>query len=160
LVPNAQLEQPGSGLLGSSGQSVARILFVDDESAILRLFGLVLESAGYEVTTALSAAEAKRKLSEQNFNLVITDVRMESPTAGFEVLRAARRISPTLPVALLTAFPIPTSDWKQAGADAFFVKGADVTRPMLEWISASLAAEKARAEDAAQQADRDQKQAS
>lgn len=135
---------------------MARILFVDDESAIIRLFGLVLESAGHEVITALSAAEAKLKLSEQSFNLVITDVRMESPTAGFEVVRAARRISPTLPVALLTAFPIPTADWKQAGADAFFEKGADV-KQMLEWISASLAAEKARAESAQRD---DKKQAS
>jgi two-component system response regulator GlrR len=118
---------------------MARILIVDDEPAILQTFKLVLESAGYEVTTADSATDAKQKLADQKFDVVITDVRMETSTAGFDVVRAAHQTSPATPVALLTAFPLPTADWKRAGADAFFNKGFNV-REMLDWIRARLGA--------------------
>jgi CheY-like chemotaxis protein len=127
--------------------AVPRILIVDDEPSILSLLRLVLEGENYEVDTAASAADAARKLDEQSFQLVITDIRMETPTAGFEVVRAARRVAGDVPVALLTAFPVPTNDWKQAGADTLFMKGMDSTFKMLEWIQGALAGAKPKAEE-------------
>jgi DNA-binding NtrC family response regulator len=124
---------------------VARILIVDDEPTILRSFGWVLESEGYEVTTAVSAADATQKLTVQTFDIVITDVRMETPTAGFDVVRAVRHSSPTTPVALLTAFPLLTADWERAGVDALFSKGADV-EAILKWIRTCLEAASAQSE--------------
>src|SRR5262249_34577795 len=116
-----------------------RILIVDDEATIRFTLCLVLESAGYKVTTAGSASEARQRLTDQFFDLVLTDIRMETPTAGFDVLRAARHGSTIVPVALLTGFPLLTSEWRQAGADAFFVKGSDSPTKILEWISNALA---------------------
>jgi DNA-binding NtrC family response regulator len=113
---------------------VASILIVDDETTIRTSLRLVLQSVGYKVATASSAREATELLARQYFDMVLTDVRMETPTAGFEVLRSARRHHPSIPVALLTGFPITTSDWKQAGADALFVKGSGSPIEMLEWI--------------------------
>jgi DNA-binding NtrC family response regulator len=127
--------------------AVPKILIVDDEASILSLLRLVLESENYEVTTAVSAADAKQKLSGQGFDLVITDIRMETPTAGFDVVRAAHQALPKSPVALLTAFPVPTSDWKQAGADALFIKGTDSTLKMLEWIEGAVAPAKVNSEN-------------
>ncbi|MCI0348507.1 MAG: response regulator [Acidobacteriales bacterium] len=129
-----------SATLHSEQFPVPRILIVDDEASIVSLLRLVLEGENYDVETAASAAEAIQKLAEFSFHLVITDIRMERPTAGFDVVRAARAISATLPVALLTAYPVPTSDWKQAGADTLFMKGMDSTLKMLEWIQSSIAA--------------------
>lgn len=117
----------------------SRILIVDDEPSIVALLRLVLEGENYEVETAASGAEAIRKLGEQSFDLVLTDIRMETPVAGFEVVRTARRNSPGMPVAVLTAFPVPTNDWRQAGADVLFMKGTDSTLKMLEWIQGALA---------------------
>lgn len=131
---------------------VPRILIVDDEASIISLLRLVLEGESYEVETATSGAEAIRKLAEQSFQLVITDIRMETPAAGFEVVRAARRKSPDMPVAVLTAFPVPTNDWRQAGADVLFMKGSDSTFKMLEWIQGALAAAETEPADSAQQA--------
>jgi CheY-like chemotaxis protein len=126
---------------------VPRILIVDDEASITSLLRLVLEGENYEVETAASGREAAHKLSEQDFQLVITDIRMETPTAGFEVVRAARRKSSEVPVAVLTAFPLSTSDWKQAGADILFTKGSDSTLKMLEWIQGALAAAKIQSDE-------------
>jgi DNA-binding response OmpR family regulator len=103
-----------------------RILIVDDEPAILSLLRTILESESFEVETARSAAEAKLRLGQQHFDLVMTDMRMESPIAGYDVVRAARKLNPRPAVAILTAFPIPASDWRSSGADALMVKGMDV----------------------------------
>jgi DNA-binding NtrC family response regulator len=138
---------------------MARLLIVDDEPTILQSFGLVLECAGYEVTTAVSAADATQKLADQGFDVVITDVRMETPTAGFEVVRATHQKWPGTPVVLLTAFPLGTADWKGTGADAFFSKGSDIPA-MLEWIRTRLEAASSKSEDSSAQAQSAKKRAS
>src|ERR1700719_4444723 len=58
-----------------------RILLVDDELAILLTLKAVLEIQGFDVTTASSAREAKMKLRQHQFHMVITDNRMESENA-------------------------------------------------------------------------------
>ena len=103
-----------------------RILIVDDEAAIIGLLKTVLESSSFEVHVAKSAADAKSRLDESTFDLVLTDMRMETPLAGYEVVRAARQIRPRPATVILTAFPIPSSDWRPSGADALLVKGADI----------------------------------
>ena len=100
-----------------------RVLFVDDDAAILQLFRTVLELEGYEVETASSAANAQELLCEHSYDLVITDMRMETPLSGFQVVRAAARLNPRPVIAIMTAYPMLPKDWKESGADALFMKG-------------------------------------
>jgi CheY-like chemotaxis protein len=102
-----------------------KVLLIDDERAILSLLTDVLEMDEFAVTTASSAHEGIARLAEQGFDLVVTDLRMESPMAGFEAVGATRGLVPRPVTVLLTAFPVPTDEWQRAGADALFVKGAD-----------------------------------
>jgi DNA-binding response OmpR family regulator len=99
-----------------------RILLVDDEVTILLTLKAVLEINGFEVETAASAKEAKLKIRSGNYHMVITDMRMENDTAGNEVVSAARRAPYKPAVAMLTAFPLPDSEWRQDGADEMLVK--------------------------------------
>jgi DNA-binding response OmpR family regulator len=104
-----------------------KTLLVEDEAAIRDMLGAVLETGGFEVVKANSAAEGTALLAEGgNFDVVITDLRMESPLAGFDVVRAAGKSVPRPAIVVLTAFPVPASDWRGAGADALFVKGTGV----------------------------------
>lgn len=103
-----------------------RVLFVDDEPAILTLFRTILEMQDYCVQCAASAAEACAVLSYQPFDLVITDIHMENATAGHEVIRAAAAQTPRPPIVILSAYPLAEDEWRQTGADAFFIKGTDV----------------------------------
>jgi len=105
---------------------MSRILIVDNETAILGLLKSVLELALFEIETARSAAEAKSLLAEKPFDIVMTDMRMETPTAGYDVIRAARQLKPRPAIAILTAFPISPAEWRPSGADALLVKGADI----------------------------------
>lgn len=99
-----------------------RILLVDDELAILLTLKAVLEIHGFEVETAASAKEAKAKIRANSYHMIISDMRMESDTAGKEVVRAARTASYQPAIAMLTAFPIPGSEWEEDGADEMLVK--------------------------------------
>jgi DNA-binding response OmpR family regulator len=99
-----------------------RILLVDDELAILLTLKAILEMNGFEVETAASAKEAVTKLDGGAYQMVITDMRMENETSGYEVIRAARRQEYRPATAILTAFPSLSSDWKQEGAQSLLVK--------------------------------------
>jgi two-component system response regulator PilR (NtrC family) len=103
-----------------------RILIVDDEPAILGLLKSVLELSSFEPHSARSAAEARMILSERTFDIVLTDMRMETTTAGFDVVRAARQLDPRPLIAILTAFPMSPAEWRPSGADVLLVKGADL----------------------------------
>jgi DNA-binding response OmpR family regulator len=99
-----------------------RILLVDDELAILLTLKAILEINGFEVKTAASAKEAITTLKAEEFHMVITDLRMESDTSGYDVIRAARRQKYDPAVALLTAYPTLGSSWQNEGADSMMVK--------------------------------------
>jgi DNA-binding response OmpR family regulator len=110
-----------------------RILLVDDEVAVLLTMKAILEISGFEVDTAASAKEGKSKLHTRAYNMVITDMRMESDASGREVIEAARAADYHPAVALLTAFPVADEDWQEMGADKMLVKPMH-TRMLLEQI--------------------------
>ncbi len=97
-----------------------RVLLVDDEVSVLLTMKAILEISGFEVDTAASAREAKSKLKLREYQMVITDMRMESDAAGRDVIQAARTAPYHPAVALLTAFP--EDDWADMGADKMLVK--------------------------------------
>ena len=114
-----------------------RILLVDDELAILLTLKAVLEMNGFEVETAVSAAEAEQKLNSGTFEMVITDMNMESPEAGFNVIRAARRQSYNPATAILTAYPELGDGWRLRGAQSLLVKPMN-TQHLVRQIEALL----------------------
>lgn len=99
-----------------------RILLVDDEVAVLLTLKAVLEISGFDVDTAASAREGVSKLHTREYQMLITDMRMESDAAGIEVIKAARSAAYHPAVALLTAFPVAEEDWQEMGADKLLVK--------------------------------------
>src|SRR6201996_7090794 len=70
-----------------------RVLLVDDEVTVLLTMKAVLEIAGFDVDTAASAREGKSKIRSREYQMVITDMRMESDAADREGIQAA----PTAP---------------------------------------------------------------
>jgi DNA-binding response OmpR family regulator len=99
-----------------------RVLLVDDEVAVLLTMKAVLEISGFDVDTATSAHEGRSRIRTREYQMVITDMRMESDAAGREVIQAARMAPYHPAVALLTAFPVEQDDWQEMGADRMLVK--------------------------------------
>lgn len=84
--------------------SLARVLLADDDPASRLTLQTVLEAGGYTVDSAASAAEAVGKLDEQEYELVLTDLHMESPESGLRVLAHARMMDYKPATALLTTY--------------------------------------------------------
>jgi DNA-binding NtrC family response regulator len=99
-----------------------RILLVDDEVAILLTLQAILELNGFAVETAASAREAQEKLTSHTYDLVITDMRMETENAGYEVIRSAKAQPYDPATAILTAYPTLGTEWESQGAQQLLVK--------------------------------------
>jgi CheY-like chemotaxis protein len=79
------------------------VLVVDDDPASRLTLQTVLEAGGYRVDSAATAAEAVEKLDDQQYELVLSDMQMESPEAGLKVLAYAQCMEYQPATALINA---------------------------------------------------------
>lgn len=103
-----------------------RILVVDDERSITMMLRMIFEGEGWQVESAASAHEAQALLRAQEFDMVVTDMRMETAVAGMEVAGFAKESKSQPAVIILSAYPMHSSDWT-GYADAYLQKGGSVT---------------------------------
>ena len=80
-----------------------RILIVDDEAVIRDGLKRVLERESFTVETCSSGFQAIEILQKQEFDLIITDLKMPG-MSGMEVLRSVRTLQPDTPVILITGY--------------------------------------------------------
>ncbi len=79
------------------------ILIVDDEPDMRALLKDVLEERGHRVQVASNGREALKKLSEEEYSVVLTDIRMKE-MQGIELLAEVKRTYPDINVIVMTAF--------------------------------------------------------
>ena len=80
-----------------------RILIVDDDHAMRLALSESLESCGYDISAAENGSEALNLFRKRKFDLVVTDMKMPGMT-GIEVLQGVKKLSPDVPVILITAY--------------------------------------------------------
>ncbi len=102
---------------------LAPILIVDDESEMRSALSHALTRSGFTVESAASGTEALLKLKKHSISLVITDLKMPE-MSGMEVLGAAKKIAPGIPVILITAYGSIHNavEAMQAGAADYLLK--------------------------------------
>jgi two-component system, chemotaxis family, sensor kinase CheA len=114
-----------------------RILVVDDSITTRALEQNLLESAGYDVVTAVDGQDGWRKLQEQGADLVVADVEMPRMD-GILLCETIRRSDAfaTLPVVLVTALESAEHRARglSAGADAYIAKSAFNQATLLETV--------------------------
>ena len=102
-----------------------KVIIVDDEQAILKMYKLSLEAAGLEVLTAATGVEALEKIKQEKPQVVLLDIIMPQLN-GLDVLTAIKEDETTknIPVYLLTNLPEECSGdkAKELGAAGYFVK--------------------------------------
>lgn len=80
------------------------LLLVDDESGVLDSLTIFLRGQqGYRVRACQSVEEAFEVLSEQEPQIVLTDISIQGKERGLEVLERARHLYPGIPVVLMSA---------------------------------------------------------
>ncbi len=104
---------------------MAKILIVDDEAALLKVYAEELSAEGHEVVSARDGKEALKLLSAEKPQLVIMDIRMPQMD-GVETLVAMLGKNRTIPVILHTAHPEYRENYMTWGAEAFVLKSSDL----------------------------------
>ncbi|MEO8218880.1 MAG: PAS domain S-box protein [Acidobacteriota bacterium] len=111
---------------GNASVMGVTVLVVDDESDMRRLIATALRGAGAVVTTAASAAEAFNRLSEDEFDVLISDIAMPEEDGHSLVrrIRARDDAKATLPAVALTAYggPLQRQLALAAGFDEYLKK--------------------------------------
>lgn len=129
LQQSVEASPPSVFGLEAPSQGKARVLFVDDESALVRVAQLRLTQLGYTVTCTTHPDDALAMLqaSPNEIDILITDQTM-SPLTGLDLMRECRRLRPELPVILCTGFShtINPENATAQGVDAFMTKPIDL----------------------------------
>ncbi len=100
-----------------------KILIVDDERDICKALEFLLSREGYKVITSYSGQDALRKIETEEFDLIITDLKMEG-IDGMQVLERSLNINPNLIAIIMTAFASVESavEAMKKGASDYIVK--------------------------------------
>jgi len=86
------------------------ILFVDDHEVLARLSCEILEMQGYRAVSAYNGQDALRKFDEEDFDILVTDFRMEGMN-GVELARRVHEKHPEVPVIIVTGYdPVAAPD--------------------------------------------------
>ncbi|MFC1869351.1 sigma-54-dependent transcriptional regulator [Thermodesulfobacteriota bacterium] len=78
------------------------ILVVDDDSNILKVIEIRLESEGYQVSATTNPDQAMGLLKDESFDLALIDLKLVGEN-GIQLMQAIHEINPELPVIILTA---------------------------------------------------------
>ncbi|BDX07905.1 response regulator [Planctobacterium marinum] len=82
-----------------------RILVVDDEIELLQIIQKQLELAGYTVDCAPNAERGIKLLkSEQDYDLLLTDIVMPGNMNGLQLASRAMQLAPKMPIVLMTGY--------------------------------------------------------
>ncbi len=82
---------------------MSTILVIDDDLAILKLFGTILEDGGYSVQLSHSGGDAKKLLRQTPIDLVVLDLNMPEPD-GFDLLKELRASMPGLRIVVVSGY--------------------------------------------------------
>ena len=102
-----------------------KILIVDDDQNILRLYKEELEEEGYTIVTASNGHEAIERFDQEDPDLVTLDILLPD-IDGIKLLRQMKEKKPRLPIIMSTAYDY-RDDFAVWASEAYIVKSSDMT---------------------------------
>jgi CheY-like chemotaxis protein len=105
-----------------------KILLVDDDETQNTIMRSLLEPEGFDITVAVSVAEALKLISSERYDVLLSDLHMPGAADGLTVISAMRHLNPNAIAILLTGFPemgvAAQAILRQA--DEIMIKGTDL----------------------------------
>jgi DNA-binding response OmpR family regulator len=106
------------------GENVMKLLVVDDDLNIQRLYKEELEEEGYEVVIAATGKEALEMFAKEKFDVVTLDILMPD-IDGISLLRKMKEQRPDIPIIMSTAYDY-RDDFAVWASEAYIVKSSDL----------------------------------
>jgi DNA-binding NtrC family response regulator len=100
-----------------------KLLVVDDEAVALNNLTHILKKEGYQIKSTQSGPQALKYIEQEEFNLILTDLKMEK-VDGMRLLKRAKELYPDTEVVMITGFATVDSaiDAMKAGAYYYIAK--------------------------------------
>ena len=129
--------------------NATKILVVDDEAIVIRSAERVLRAEGYNVEGSLSGKNAILKMEQNNYDLVLTDLKMPE-VDGITLIRWMRKFRPSIGIVIITGYPSQETikEALELGIIDYVPKPftpavlIDVTNRAVKWIKEKIPAEK------------------
>jgi DNA-binding response OmpR family regulator len=102
-----------------------KLLIVDDDTNIQRLYKEELEEEGYEVVVATTGKDALAMFEEENPDIVTLDILMPD-IDGISLLRKMKEKRPEIPIIMSTAYDY-RDDFAVWASEAYIVKSSDLS---------------------------------
>ena len=108
-------------------KKINRLLIVDDDLSLRKMLEAVLTDDGYDVKEADDGQHAIEAVEEQFYDLILMDIRM-ARMGGIEALKQVKKLSPGIPVILMTAYAsVETArEALKSGAFDYLTKPLDI----------------------------------
>ena len=115
-----------------------KVLIVDDEATIVKLFRICFSTAGYEVYSAQSAEEALSHLETTAIRSIFLDLNLPGMD-GVELCRILKQENPSLKIFAITGYValLDAESFESAGFDAFFKKPINM-KTLLDAVAEDL----------------------
>jgi len=98
--------------------SAAQMLLVEDDTAMRQMLESLFSGEGFAVAEAANARDAISLAREQDFDVVLSDIKMPGKS-GLELVSELRELRPATPVVLMTAFGTPDTEVDALRVGAF-----------------------------------------
>jgi DNA-binding response OmpR family regulator len=105
---------------------MTRLLIVEDDPSLRRLYESEFAEEGYQVTGVSSGEEALSRLQNDPPEAVVLDIRLTGMN-GLDVLRSILQDKPEIAVVLNSAYPTYKQNFASWSADGYVVKSSDLT---------------------------------
>jgi len=107
---------------------IPRVLLADDDGAVREMLQVALERDGFEVVAVAGVKDALRRIAEENFDVLISDLHMPHAGDGFTVVGAMRNTHPQAVTLVLSGYPFLDEALSaiRLQADAILVKPIEI----------------------------------
>ncbi len=117
-----------------------RVMIIDDEAHVRRLYTDILTREGFEVIALASPGKVLDIIEKNRPDIIILDIELDSDN-GLEFIEKFKAECPDLPIILNSAYSIYMSDFKTWMAEAYIVKSSDL-QPLIDKIRELTGAKK------------------
>jgi len=104
IIPKEVAPPQPRGLMAASVLAGKRLLVVEDRSDLSEVVSMSCRMAGMQVTSVETSDMASKAMTQENFDLVLSDLMLGGLASGIDVLARAQSCTPPVPVLLMTGF--------------------------------------------------------
>ena len=84
---------------------MAKLLLIEDDVSVQKYFSALVSRMGHTLEVASDGSTGLELLSDEEIEIILTDLNLDGPPSGMDLVRALRDARPTTPIIVVSGFP-------------------------------------------------------